>query len=171
MRAAQERLMKWIPHDASSWGLFISILALILAFPLSLLANLLTPRIRNWWAERSINSLTHRIADLEKELAGLQEPVISDGEDRILRAVTWIGAILTQFVGFFMLFALDLIHSGLPENYLRVGSTLVLVSTFAVQASIVFPSAEFLRKRSQKHRERLKKGIEGLKARLVAKKA
>lgn len=167
--------MKWIPHDAGGWGLFISILALILAFPLSLLANLLTPRIRNWWAERSIASLTYRIGDLEKELAGLQEPVISDGEDRILRAVTFIGAMLTQFVGFLILFALlfarELIHLEMAESHLKDLSTLVVVFTFGVQAIIVFPSLGFLRKRSQVYRDRLKKEIEGLKARLAMKTA
>ncbi len=80
--------MSWPAYDRTTWGLILSVAALIGAFPLSLLANLATPGIRNWWAERSISSLGRRIVALERELEEIEKtPVISDGEERILRAL------------------------------------------------------------------------------------
>ncbi|MFZ3333540.1 MAG: hypothetical protein WA197_23075 [Candidatus Acidiferrales bacterium] len=77
-----------MPRDLGSWGFWLSILALIAAYPLNLLANLTSPRLQNWWATRparSRASLQKTIAELESKLAEMQrrEP-ITDVESFIL---------------------------------------------------------------------------------------
>ena len=64
--------MHWPSYDRTTWGLVIGIVALILAFPLSLLANIVTPSIKNWWAERSVKSLKKRIVKLEAEFSRMK---------------------------------------------------------------------------------------------------
>jgi hypothetical protein len=59
----------WLHHDAAWWGLVLAIVGLALLLPASILANLLTPMLKNWWAERSVASTRKRIAKLEEELA------------------------------------------------------------------------------------------------------
>src|SRR5260221_254304 len=91
-------------HDLGWWGFVLAIATLVLAYPIDVLAHLTSPIVKNWWAEGSISSLGRRIIALEKELEEIEKnPVISDGEERILRAMTWIGVIQTQMVGFFIL--------------------------------------------------------------------
>jgi hypothetical protein len=56
----------------------IGIIALLLAIPLSVLANLLTPTVKNWLALRSRKRLLYRLAVIEDRLArfgklGLQD--------------------------------------------------------------------------------------------------
>ncbi len=56
----------WPHRDLGWWGFVISIIALLGAYPLSLLVNLTSPALKNWWAERSIASIRKRIDKLEK---------------------------------------------------------------------------------------------------------
>jgi hypothetical protein len=80
-------------------GNIVSLVALLLAFPLSLLANLATPKIRNWWAERSKTALENRIRKLEAELRKLEAeleflnqcPPMSEAEKEILIASSRLG--------------------------------------------------------------------------------
>src|SRR5438445_11974470 len=82
--ASIEEMPVWLHRDLGWWGFVISIIALISAYPLSLLANLTTPSLKNWWAERSTASLTKRIGKLEAQLAGcMQYQALSEGEDYI----------------------------------------------------------------------------------------
>ena len=55
-------------HDLGWWGFVLAVLALLIAYPLSLLANLTSPFIKNWWAERSVTSIRKRIDKLERQL-------------------------------------------------------------------------------------------------------
>jgi len=166
--------MSWPSFDRTTWGLILSIAALIGAFPLSLLANLATPGIRNWWAERSVTSLGRRIIALEEELERLEKlTVISDGEERILRALTWLGFILTQLIGFFVLtlsmVLLYKITGKVDERYVNAGLALLAMVIFGAQSSIIVPTLDFLRKRSRTSRERMVKEIEGLRVRLAGR--
>lgn len=77
-----------MPRDLGSWAFWISLFALIAMYPVSVLANLTTPRLKNWWAARparSRASLQKRITELEAELFDVQtrEP-ITDAESFIL---------------------------------------------------------------------------------------
>jgi hypothetical protein len=54
--------------DVNKAGLYIGLLALFLAIPLSVVANLITPRLRDWYSTRSVIKLTRRILQLEEKL-------------------------------------------------------------------------------------------------------
>jgi hypothetical protein len=56
------------PKDVGTWGIVLGALALLLAVPLSIIGNILTPKFLNWWAERSIESLQKRIDKSEDRL-------------------------------------------------------------------------------------------------------
>jgi hypothetical protein len=69
--------MGWLT-DLTKLGLVVAIVAILLAIPLSVLANLLTPRIQNWWSQRSAKSLRSRIHKLQQELAEYQPYALID---------------------------------------------------------------------------------------------
>ena len=76
-------------HDLSWWSLALSILALVLMIPASILANFLTPTFVSWFLSRNKKSLDKRIAMLEQRLAELKKyPTISEAEDHILWGIT-----------------------------------------------------------------------------------
>jgi hypothetical protein len=52
-------------------SLSVGILALILAIPMAVLANMLTPRVQNWWASTSVKRRQKRIARLQGQLNAL----------------------------------------------------------------------------------------------------
>jgi hypothetical protein len=54
--------------DLNKIGLMVGILALMLAIPLAVVANLLTPRVREWYSTTSSKRLKKRIAQLEEKL-------------------------------------------------------------------------------------------------------
>jgi hypothetical protein len=89
----------WPHKDLGWWGFVISIIALLSAYPLSLLANLTSPALKNWWAERSVASTRKRIDQLERQLAEyMQYPALSEGEDYILRATEALSMLLALCV-------------------------------------------------------------------------
>src|SRR6267142_6869181 len=74
------------------WTIGLWIAALVLALPISMLANIFTPKVSNWWSERSIASLKLRIAKLESNLATVQEtPPWSPFEHSVMYALERIG--------------------------------------------------------------------------------
>ncbi|MGD0076107.1 MAG: hypothetical protein ABSD31_17470 [Candidatus Binataceae bacterium] len=74
--------MSWLPQDL---GTFLAIVALVLMYPVSLLANLSTPWFRDWWAARSHASLVKRRDTLRREQMKLQDvPMIDAGADAVL---------------------------------------------------------------------------------------
>jgi hypothetical protein len=72
----------------TAFNLLVSFLLLVAGFLLSVLANLITPNFRNWWAALSFKRLEKRVATLKAEAEGLdlREP-ISLVDDAILNAV------------------------------------------------------------------------------------
>ena len=54
--------------DISKAGLYITVLAVVLAVPLSVVANLVTPKIRDWYSSTSEKRLRRRITELELKL-------------------------------------------------------------------------------------------------------
>jgi hypothetical protein len=75
----------WPHKELGWWASVLTVIGLVLLLPASIAANLLTPKIKNWWSERSIASLRERVEKLEKEFAEIEAfPLISDAESRIL---------------------------------------------------------------------------------------
>jgi hypothetical protein len=77
--------MGWRPHDLAT---FLAILALILMYSVSLVANLSTPMLRDWWAARSQASLIKRRSALLTQTDELRDvPMVDEGADLILKFV------------------------------------------------------------------------------------
>lgn len=75
-------------HDLAWWGFALAVLGLVLMIPASMLANMLTPKLMNWWAQRSEASLRKRIKMLEDKLAEFEKhELISETDDFILRGI------------------------------------------------------------------------------------
>lgn len=67
----------WLHKNLEWWGFVIGIVTFIGAIPMGVLSNLATPRLQNWWATRSRESLQQRIAKLEVQLVEMEarEPI------------------------------------------------------------------------------------------------
>jgi hypothetical protein len=86
-------------HDIGWWGFVLAAIGLVLAYPLDLAAHLSAPKVKNWWAERSLKSLDERINKLEKERMELAPfPFIGSVELQILRSIDRLGFLLAQSV-------------------------------------------------------------------------
>lgn len=81
--------MHW---EKATWASVLWGVAFVLAVPLNVLANLLTPKLRNWWSERSVTVLQKRTEKLEADLETLSElEPLSDAELRILVTLSYWG--------------------------------------------------------------------------------
>jgi hypothetical protein len=164
----------WLAKDPGWWGFWISILALLGAYPLSLLANLTSPRIQNWWAARSRASLEKRIAQLEAALAAMQhDESITNVEsytlfriDRLeLHTIVSVHILLGTAFGAALFTA---INTQTHWVYWIVGAT---ASGTVVNLSRVFwPDKHFEYFRSSNDERDLRKDIEKLKADLTKRK-
>jgi hypothetical protein len=171
----------WMQHDLAWWGAVLSVLALILMLPVAILANLLTPKLRNWWSERSIASLKKRIENLEKQLADYEQnyPLLTPTEHHILRGIDVVGMVTA--VGVQMIAVLILVgtvvvpslwrtHGRVQVDY-RLPLTLLafvaLAFSFSVIMVVLKGIAKFRRKRSPIDRDFLRESIEKLKERLA----
>ena len=74
-----------LPHDLGTWAFILSVLAIVLMYPVGLVINLTTPLVQNWIAKRSKASLEKRISKLETTLTELEQyPPTDEVQDRIL---------------------------------------------------------------------------------------
>jgi len=88
-----------LPHNLGTWGFILSVLALILMYPIGLLINLSTPAVRNWISTWSKSSLEKRIAKLEVDLAEFEKyPPITEVEHQLLWGITSIRIAITSAV-------------------------------------------------------------------------
>lgn len=76
-------------HDASWWGLVLGIAALMLAVPLSMIGNILTPVFLNWGVQISEAGLRREIAKKEARLADYEKnyELLTPTEDHLLLAL------------------------------------------------------------------------------------
>jgi hypothetical protein len=58
--------------DAGRISLMIGVLALLLAVPLAVIANLLTPKVQRWYATTSRAAMRARIAEIDEKLKQLE---------------------------------------------------------------------------------------------------
>ena len=163
--------MHWPSYERGTWGIILAIAAILLAFPLSLLANLVTPAIRNWWANRSVATLKIRLATLERDLQKRQSyPLFSEGEETILLAIRRTVFIGMNFVS---------LSLALPDGWLlhfqhklspEVIAINILVGVLAAgnAAYMSVPIDLALELRSRSARTTLEKNIAKLKAKLPA---
>jgi hypothetical protein len=77
--------MSWLPHDAATWGLWLAIAALVLMYPMNVVANLSSPWLHARWVARSQASLIKRRDELLRQRAEAQNrPEIDLGAELIL---------------------------------------------------------------------------------------
>jgi Tfp pilus assembly protein PilN len=160
--------MHWYTYDRATWAIIIGIAAIVLGFPLSLLANLLTPKIRNWWAERSVAALKKRIVKLDKALAKMQRlPLLSEDQTDLFAVVE----IVTLAIVGMIWCCLGILHV-LSESLANPSP--YLVSLYIIGGSILLAVALVLlmilgrevRKRSPTHRMMVEENINKLSAKL-----
>ena|ERR1700676_3218468 len=93
-------------HDASWWALVLAILALVLMLPVNLLANVMTPPLKNWWAGRSSAALTERIARVKRNLVAAEKNTpLTETESELFKALDSITQ-LVWAIGYFTLASL-----------------------------------------------------------------
>jgi hypothetical protein len=79
----------WLGHDLSWWSLIIALAALALTIPLTILGNIITPALLNWWSGRSVASLALRIAKLGDQLKGYEAlPPLDEPMALLLKAAS-----------------------------------------------------------------------------------
>jgi len=147
--------------------MLVGLLALLLAVPLSIAANLLTPVVRNWYAASSKKRLARRISELEKQLTDLdsREPVeeILKALGYALLSMTCVGFGLMLQVGSELLGPIDV----------RGGPTLLANFTvyilFGLATVFAVKGAGRMGQRRKQHRAYLEKTITSLKGKLEAR--
>ena len=106
-----------MPHDLGTWGFIIALVALILAYPLDVLAHITLPIIRDWWAARSIAVLEKRRNVLSSQLDKLHGvPVIDVLSDIVLQSLQRIILAIGQAVNL-MIGAIAVTQSNFSFNW------------------------------------------------------
>jgi hypothetical protein len=155
-------------HDLGWWAFIISIVALVAAYPLSLLANLTTPFIVTWFVRWSRSSLEDRIAGLERTLQDLEkEPPIDEVQDQTLweikhAKITVLGGVSSVVIVIY--FALKAIP-GISVDGLHVCAFFVF-TTLGFNMVVMLKQRyerDFRFRRSPTVRRDLRKAIENLK--------
>lgn len=108
-------------RSATWWALVLAIAFFFLSFPVSLAANILTPHIRNWWAERSARSLRVRIEALRARLSRLQRThqMTSDAEHFLLvfaAVASYTAACLSPFISLSVIITLGLAERSVNQK-------------------------------------------------------
>ncbi len=156
-------------YDRTTWGVIISVAALILALPLTVASNLLTPKFRNWWASRSVFRLQERIYKLQQTLEDLEKyPVMTETEAQILEAVITVGEVVLQLIA--MTTMLEMIFMANQPRMLILALSMMAFAIIAFLTIIEWDSRRFLLMRSPKRRSTLASNIEKLTAKVAAKK-
>ncbi len=167
--------MRW-DHGLDWWALVLAIAALVLAYPLSVLANISSPTIKNWWAERSIAALQKRLASLEAQLNDYKEnEFLSEVEDRLLdlayTASLAIQLIIAILMGSALLMYLVVIHLD-DSTVVRLFVYGVIIAG-AIQIVLLRTTQRslerFRRRRSRAARKALKLTVEELRVKLAEK--
>lgn len=161
-----------MPRDLATWGIILSIAAIALAIPLSVIGNLLTPKVRNWWAGRSAKAMRRRINELEENLADMEKySLISEVEEEMLSMLPKLDMFITETI----MLALGAVMALVTVNGREFAwkATLIGVGTIAVLAlsriAIFGDTYTFIRRRSPSQRNRVRSQIEKLKMKLATK--
>ena len=166
----------WLGHDLGWWSFICSVSALVLVIPMGVLVNVITPKLLNWWAERSTASTLKRIVALEKQLSNYEAfyAELSDVENWTLKGIEALGVLGSVGLLFICLdgIALATIYKP-PQSFLwRFPLPLedlclmgMIIATFFLY-SIFLEMARYRKKRSPEVRRNLKLSIEKLKSRV-----
>jgi hypothetical protein len=164
--------MHWPNYDRTTWGLIIAVAALVLAVPLSVIGNLITPYLRDWWSRRSAASLKERIATKEKELHRISAlPEMTEHEELVTLGLFSVIAIastlgfLALWTGFYFGVALIKIRIPFELNTWTIGA---VGMSFGIQLYLFQFQAHYqkqIRDKSPMRRRSLENSIAALKTR------
>jgi len=164
-------------HDLGWWGFVLSVMALLGAYPLSLLANLTSPILKDWWARRSTKSLEKRVAKLQAELSGMATiPLLTPIESKMFQAIRML--MMVAFAGpYFVLGSLALIayavlpHGDKSRLEIPCGILLFIVSLLVMLLVSVRRIRKFTAPRSAAYRIRVQRDLTRLRNDLNERKA
>jgi hypothetical protein len=156
-------------------GVWITAMAIVLAIPLTILGNVLTPRVVEWYAKTTQGRLRKRIAKLEARLhASEAEWTFTKLEWEMYRTNNWLtrgtmGGFICLFatLAIFTLFSYRQLAQILGSSHARLFAVMVAFSYFL---SYLIPWRMTRDRRSMRElhtdegRQSLRKDIEGLRA-------
>jgi hypothetical protein len=162
--------MNWLPNDRATWGIVLAIAAIVLAIPFSLIANLITPKIRNWWAERSVAALKRRIAELERRLKMVETyDLLSESEEVIMVTLQRAGRVIdigiNSLIGGWV--GHEIFRHPRSASTIIVLSLIFVVTSILVAAFVLEPIQNCLRMRSSATRRKLREDILRLSVKLA----
>jgi len=165
--------MNWLPNDKATWGIVLAIVAITLAFPLSLLGNLVTPKFRNWWAQRSVTAVRERITKLERQLKRLEVyDVLPESEEIVMLTLLRAGRAMGSVVGFvFGVAAFMAFHHS--HHYLRSAVGVLVLGLFGMITSVTIgtyifgPATICWKLRSCEARDKIRRDILRLSVKLA----
>jgi len=164
----------FLGHSTGWWGIFLSAVAILLAIPLSVVGNLLTPRLRNWWAQRSVNSLRNRIINLEKRLAfvSVSYKEIGEFEDFVLELLDTLFYVVAggaECTGFALLVLSAPIRKRPEIGRLEMAEIFLVALLVAVIFMLAFVSTVMVRIFRRRHSPKIRREMRNLIASLKAK--
>ena len=112
----------------------------ILTIPLSIVANLLTPKLKDWWASRSINSLKVRIEDKKNEIFIIQG-LVNNTKGLISFMFLRLSFILFSIIVLIPIFYL---LAGNGSNTIIKFTSLIIFATTLAFASSTYESARHI---------------------------
>ncbi len=84
-----------VHHDLGWWGFVLAIVGIVLTYPISLLANLTSPAIKDWWATRSVTALRQRVDRVGRTLEDYEQYTeLSEEGELIVSAIELIIALV-----------------------------------------------------------------------------
>jgi hypothetical protein len=165
----------WPHKDLAWWAFVLSVLAILAAYPIEVLAHITAPKWKNWWAERSEASMKKRVDKLEKQLSHYEEEykVLPEVEEAVLVGIEAIGYLVifcTEVVGMSSAIARELLKAQLDRrDILALDFSFLLAMLFVlVLGSILFFRVDlFRRRRSRWDRQSLRNSVQQLIERLA----
>ncbi|HEY2471045.1 MAG TPA: hypothetical protein VGI45_24835 [Terracidiphilus sp.] len=170
----------WPGHDLGKWAIVLAVVLFLLQKPWDWFQALATSRLKDWWAARSIASLSKRIAHQERALKEFESlPLVSETEAYILRGISVIG-LLCVFIFQMVFVAIPLIVIGIKPHIQGKVSTgeVIFIYCCAIAGFLmgllfekkVFNKIdEYRRPRSPYVRQDLEESIKALKLELATK--
>ncbi len=160
--------MNWLPHDLAT---VLAILALFLMYPVSLLANLSTPKLRDWWAARSLEALRKRrnhLLAFQKEIS--HAPMVDGATDAMLGQLNRLNFAIAQGIHIILTGMLLMLSTVPPPKHstpILVGFGLLFVTNLAYGVRCSRDATKFHQRVSPSWRARIAWEIENLEAKLA----
>ena len=160
-------------HDATWWGLALAIAAIVLAIPLTIIGNFMTPTVALLGLRWTDRSLAKQIARFEAQFTRLEAdcPVLTTTEEQLLKGVLCIAQLLSFCMEMAALGAWILAFHGLTQSPLSgvagfvglIGCGFYFMS-WVWRRNTIIELKKHYSDHSPKYRAALKKALEDLKA-------